>query len=69
MSELFVILDFLFFLFFLYAYYLASDQERDWPPRRVFFFGLVKPINTALNVRNYNILHVSPCHVWDAHKV
>ena len=37
--------DFFFLLFFP----CSADHERDWPPRKVAFFGLA---TNALNVRN-----------------
>ena len=37
--------------FHLFSFPCSADHERDWPPCKVFFFGLA--INT-LNVRNNN---------------
>ena len=38
-------------LFFIYFFPCSIDHERDWPPCKVVFFGLV---SNALNVRNNN---------------
>ena len=38
-------------LFLLFSFPCSADHERDWPPCKVFFFGLA---TNALNVRNNN---------------
>ena len=38
-------------LFFYFFFPCSADHERDWPPCKVFFFGLA---TNALNVRNNN---------------
>ena len=38
-------------LFFFFFFPCSADHERDWPPCKVFFFGLA---TNALNVRNNN---------------
>ena len=37
--------------FFFFFFPCSADHERDWPPCKVFFFGLA---TNALNVRNNN---------------
>ena len=46
-------------LFLFFSFTCSADHERDWPPCKVFFFGLA---TNTLNVRNNNnnniVLHV-----------
>ena len=42
-------------LFLLFSFPCSADHERDWPPCKVFFFGLA---TDTLNVRNNKQQHL-----------